>query len=135
MSLAEINDSVSIIQNEAHDDANIIFGAVIDEEMGEAVNVTVIATGFGNEEKARGRFEEPRERIAAPQQVVVEPEKPDESGAWTYQPKEPEDTQVPAFIRRSRREKSGRHMNIVQEYPVETEEDLDIPTFLRKQAD
>ncbi len=50
MSLAEINDAVSIIQNEAHEDANIIFGAVIDEEMGEAVNVTVIATGFGKTE-------------------------------------------------------------------------------------
>ena len=50
MSLTEINDAVSIIQNEAHDDANIIFGAVIDEDMGDAVNVTVIATGFGRSE-------------------------------------------------------------------------------------
>jgi cell division protein FtsZ len=136
MSLAEINDSVSIIQNEAHDDANIIFGAVIDEEMGEAVNVTVIATGFGREDHARGRFEDPRERIAPPPpQVVSEPEEPDAAGAWTYQPKEPEDMQVPAFIRRSRRERSSRHLNLSDDYPVQTEEDLDIPTFLRKQAD
>jgi cell division protein FtsZ len=136
MSLSEINDSVSIIQNEAHDDANIIFGAVIDEEMGEAVNVTVIATGFGKEDQARGRYEEHRERIAAPAtQVVAESEESDASTAWTYRPKEPEDMHVPAFIRRSKREKSGRHLNIADDYPVETEEDLDIPTFLRKQAD
>ncbi len=50
MGLAEINDAVSIVQNEAHDEAHIIFGAVIDEEMGEAVSVTVIATGFGRAE-------------------------------------------------------------------------------------
>ncbi|MGB9617509.1 MAG: cell division protein FtsZ, partial [Desulfomonilaceae bacterium] len=44
MTLAEINDAVSIVQNEAHEDANIIFGAVLDEQMGESVSVTVIAT-------------------------------------------------------------------------------------------
>jgi len=47
LSLHEVNDASTLIQEEAHEDANIIFGAVIDESMGEEMRVTVIATGFG----------------------------------------------------------------------------------------
>ncbi len=47
LALHEINDASSLIQAEAHEDANIIFGAVIDERMGDEVRITVIATGFG----------------------------------------------------------------------------------------
>lgn len=46
MPLREIKEAVSLVENEATDDANIIFGAVIDESMHEEVKVTVIATGF-----------------------------------------------------------------------------------------
>ena len=44
--LSEVNEASSIIQNAAHEDANIIFGAVLDESMGDDVKITVIATGF-----------------------------------------------------------------------------------------
>ena len=44
--LAEVNDAASIIQEAAHEDANIIFGAVIDPTMNGQVKITVIATGF-----------------------------------------------------------------------------------------
>ena len=47
LALHEINDASSLIQEEAHEDANIIFGAVIDESMGDELRITVIATGFG----------------------------------------------------------------------------------------
>ena len=47
--LHEVNEAASMIQEEAHDDANIIFGAVIDETMGDEIRITVIATGFGEE--------------------------------------------------------------------------------------
>ena len=47
MSLYEVNEAASLIQEEAHEDANIIFGAVIDEELADEIRVTVIATGFG----------------------------------------------------------------------------------------
>jgi cell division protein FtsZ len=50
LTLFEVNEASTIIQEEAHEDANIIFGAVIDEEMGDKVRVTVIATGFQPEE-------------------------------------------------------------------------------------
>jgi cell division protein FtsZ len=44
--LAEVNEASTIIQNAAHEDANIIFGAVLDEKMKDEVKITVIATGF-----------------------------------------------------------------------------------------
>jgi cell division protein FtsZ len=44
--LKEINEAASLVQQEAHDDANIIFGLVTDMDMGDLVKVTVIATGF-----------------------------------------------------------------------------------------
>src|SRR5919109_181487 len=47
--LAEVNEASTIIQSAAHEDANIIFGAVLDEKMKEEVKITVIATGFKSE--------------------------------------------------------------------------------------
>jgi cell division protein FtsZ len=46
LKLSEVNAASSLIQSAAHEDANIIFGAVLDEKMGEDVKITVIATGF-----------------------------------------------------------------------------------------
>ncbi|MDE3202022.1 MAG: cell division protein FtsZ [Acidobacteriota bacterium] len=46
LKLSEVNQASSLIQSSAHEDANIIFGAVQDERMGDEVKITVIATGF-----------------------------------------------------------------------------------------
>jgi len=46
LKLSEVNEASSLIQSAAHEDANIIFGAVLDEKMGDQVKITVIATGF-----------------------------------------------------------------------------------------
>jgi cell division protein FtsZ len=46
LKLSEVNEASSLIQSAAHEDANIIFGAVLDENMGDEVKITVIATGF-----------------------------------------------------------------------------------------
>ncbi|MGC2404592.1 MAG: cell division protein FtsZ [Acidobacteriaceae bacterium] len=46
LKLTEVNTASTLIQNAAHEDANIIFGAVLDEAMGDNVKITVIATGF-----------------------------------------------------------------------------------------
>ncbi len=59
LKLSEVNEASAIIQDAAHEDANIIFGAVLDERMGEDVKFTVIATGFRDEMPAR------RERMMA----------------------------------------------------------------------
>src|SRR3981189_3029087 len=49
------NEASTIIQNAAHEDANIIFGAVQDETMGDEVKITVIATGFKQQEMPQRR--------------------------------------------------------------------------------
>ncbi len=49
LKLSEVNAASSLIQDAAHEDANIIFGAVLDETMGDEVKITVIATGFRQE--------------------------------------------------------------------------------------
>jgi cell division protein FtsZ len=46
MRMREIEEAATLVQEQAHEDANIIFGATIDENMGEMIKVTVIATGF-----------------------------------------------------------------------------------------
>ena len=50
LKLAEVNEASTIIQSAAHEDANIIFGAVLDEKMKDEVKITVIATGFKGEQ-------------------------------------------------------------------------------------
>ncbi|MGO9119144.1 MAG: cell division protein FtsZ [Desulfomonilaceae bacterium] len=129
--LSEINDAVSIIRDEAHEDANIIFGAVISEEMQDSVSVTVIATGFGRTESPSLTNREVRvtPRAARISEDEEEMEKP---MARTVIPSQPTDMNIPAFIRRSQREKNGRHLGLVENFATEGEEDLDIPAFLRK---
>ena len=51
--LAEVNEASTIIQSAAHEDANIIFGAVLDEKMKDEVKITVIATGFKDAARSR----------------------------------------------------------------------------------
>jgi cell division protein FtsZ len=70
LKLSEVNEASSLIQSAAHEDANIIFGAVLDETMGDDVKITVIATGF------RDQNQERRKRLldVAETQVLSEPE-------------------------------------------------------------
>jgi cell division protein FtsZ len=53
LKLSEVNVASTLIQNAAHEDANIIFGAVLDESMGDDVKITVIATGFRQDHMGR----------------------------------------------------------------------------------
>jgi cell division protein FtsZ len=53
LKLSEVNEASTLIQDAAHEDANIIFGAVLDESMGDEVKITVIATGFKEEQHDR----------------------------------------------------------------------------------
>jgi cell division protein FtsZ len=55
LKLAEVQEACSIIQNAADDDANIIFGAVLDEKMKDSVKITVIATGFKDSDRSHRR--------------------------------------------------------------------------------
>ena len=68
LGLAEVDEAAQVVTNAADSNANVIFGAVIDEAMGDDVRVTAIATGFG----ARTR----RRRAEAPVGVAAESERP-----------------------------------------------------------
>jgi cell division protein FtsZ len=65
LKLSEVNEASSLIQTSAHEDANIIFGAVLDEKMGEEVKITVIATGF------RDQMPERRARMLSVEQTPI----------------------------------------------------------------
>lgn len=65
LKLSEVNEASSLIQSAAHEDANIIFGAVQDERMGDEVKITVIATGF------RDQMPERRARMLNVEEIPV----------------------------------------------------------------
>src|SRR5689334_20995707 len=65
LKLAEVNEASTIIQGAAHEDANIIFGAVLDETMKDEVKITVIATGF------RADYPQKRERTVNAAQAAI----------------------------------------------------------------
>jgi cell division protein FtsZ len=65
LKLAEVQQACTIIQSAAHEDANIIFGAVMDEKMKDAVKITVIATGFREVSRGRQRSPEIHHSFAA----------------------------------------------------------------------
>lgn len=74
LSLHEVSEVTGIVQDAVGDEANLIFGAVVNPDAGEELRVTVIATGFGHGEQAM--FAAPRQRRepirSAPAQPVVE---------------------------------------------------------------
>ena len=65
LKLSEVNEASTLIQEAAHEDANIIFGAVQDEKMGEEIKITVIATGF------RDQMPERRARMLSVEEAPV----------------------------------------------------------------
>ncbi|MEZ2347097.1 cell division protein FtsZ [Terriglobus sp. RCC_193] len=82
LKLSEVNDAAVLIQDAAHEDANIIFGAVQDEKMGDEIKITVIATGFkepkqdGLERRERLLEPGPARSVAAAEQGYVPPIQP-----------------------------------------------------------
>src|SRR5215831_11046531 len=66
LGLFEVNEAAEIVRETAHPDANIIFGAVIDDALGDEVRITVIAAGFDRFDGERGATPEKREAPSAP---------------------------------------------------------------------
>src|SRR6516225_7590827 len=66
LKLSEVQQACTIIQGAAHEDANIIFGAVLDEKMKDSVKITVIATGFKDSAVRRQRHSESFDPIIVP---------------------------------------------------------------------
>src|SRR6266536_3821551 len=67
--LFEVNEAAEVVTSAADQNANVIFGAVIDEAMGDDVRVTVIATGFGQRHARRRRSE--RQRVVVPEAPIA----------------------------------------------------------------
>lgn len=90
MPLGEIEDAIGMIEAEADENADIIWGSVIREDMHDEIKVTVIATGFDSAVQSM----QPRPLAYESQQVV--------NGGPIYIPQDnaPEDLNVPTFIRR-----------------------------------
>ncbi len=72
LKLAEVQQACTIIQGAAHEDANIIFGAVLDEKMKDAVKITVIATGFKEAEMRRSRHHESYDPVIISREISRE---------------------------------------------------------------
>ncbi len=114
LTLHEVNDASTLIQEEADDGANIIFGAVIDSRMEDEIRITVIATGFGTRDEQRI---DDFKRTAAP-------------------PLEPvEDQDVPAFLRSDFENDEPEVTKIGTIVSNFVNDEYDIPTFLRDSED
>lgn len=112
LTLHEVNDAATLIQEAADEDANIIFGAVIDPEMKDEIRITVIATGFGAYEEKR--------IIELKNTISQIPESTDEHD-------------FPAYLRNDRNGGNGGQQvtkvgTIISDF---INDEYDIPTFLR----
>lgn len=119
VTLQEINEAAELIHAEAHDEANIIWGMVIDPEVGEAVRVTVIATGFTDVlPKAKGLGS----AVTASRLDLKSSEK---------------NLDIPTFTRKeSEAEVETVKMKKISVISAsDDEEKYEIPTFLRRQVD
>jgi cell division protein FtsZ len=115
LTIDEVQEASSLIQKEAHEDANIIWGTVLDQSAGDELRVTVIATGIG-EVDARPK----------PDLGVIQGSRRDD------------DLDIPTFLRHNRKiaDNATEHSRPMsyKDLPID-EEELEIPTFLRRQAD
>lgn len=116
LTLNEVNEASMLVQENAHEDAHIIFGAVIDKAMDGDMRVTVIATGFEEEETVSIR---PEERPALKKVVGGDPMPNDDSGPASYKHLK----SLASSIKEENPDQGSLTAN------------FDIPTFLRKHAD
>ncbi len=122
VTLQEINEAAELIHSEAHEDANIIWGMVIDPTLADLVRVTVIATGFGDRDL----------RSASIPSASSQVPKMDSSFDKRLE--------IPTFARKQRDSASAvdtaklKKISVMSGAPEE-EEKYEIPTFLRRQVD
>ncbi|MGZ8423830.1 MAG: cell division protein FtsZ [Candidatus Binatia bacterium] len=137
--LHEVNEAASMIQEEAHDDANIIFGAVIDETMGDEIRITVIATGFG-EEKHGHKTVPVQVQAPAPASIANIASVAPKNKKVVHLGTIIDDLDAPTW----QRKKSGSEdlesltlnkNNFQSSASQEDDDKYDIPTFLRRQMD
>jgi cell division protein FtsZ len=128
--LHEVNEAASMIQEEAHEDANIIFGSVIDETMTDEIRITVIATGFGADRE---------ERKPVPVNVSSIASAPQKNKKVVHLGTIVDDLDTPTWQRKKQGSEETETLSLNKttfEFGRDKEDDeYDIPTFLRKQMD
>lgn len=127
LTMSEVNDAANIISSAADPDANIIFGATIREDLGEEIKISVIATGFDeNRRRLQGFVSRGSPSFYnRPQPQTISEEVSDEPGA---DPSEP----TLELVEEPPAPQSLKDKLNIKHREVEIEDDLDIPTFLRK---
>jgi cell division protein FtsZ len=147
LGLHEVNEAAEIIADAADDDANIIFGTVIDDALGDEVKVTVIAAGFAADTHRRPEMLRPirstqapsepigaRDRRSAPQQPRRNRDRDDGDRDDPDRRPEPAEAEADVHSIGNGREGSGRTPSRPSRPPVviEADDDLDIPSFLKR---
>jgi cell division protein FtsZ len=137
LKLAEVNEASTIIQSAAHEDANIIFGAVQDEKMKDEVKITVIATGFRTDLPAKKDKErsvtEAAAAIAKERTVsAFIPSPPSARPAPVVRPQ----ASAPAAPAATMVREPGNIEAVKQSIKADVEtDDLDVPAFIRKRGE
>lgn len=140
MSMHEVGEASTVIQERVGNEANVIFGMVIDENLNEELRVTVIATGFNKEFEQAEILHKPKEVI---EEEIQQEEKEEEPAMEdTRESTDFRDYDKPAFKRKGQKSKSEL-LNVSQpnffffgDDDIESDpENLEIPAFLRKQMD
>ena len=125
LTLHEVNQAADAITRVAHADANIIFGAVVDDALGEEVRVTVVAAGFDKIAAAQAPSARVEGRLAA----LLEEPAPQAAGGGGTSEKKRTEAPVPSFLEEDEDDvfRSEPAPNVA----FDAEEDLDIPDFLK----
>jgi cell division protein FtsZ len=127
MTLYEVNEASSLVQQAAHGDANIIFGAVVDENMeDDELRVTVIATGLDDGRARRSRTVERNEDLDNVRMLRREREEPPAAPAAEHR-EEPARAEV--------REAPPRLETESEDWMSPFEDELDVPAFLRRSSE
>jgi cell division protein FtsZ len=135
MTLFEINEAAAIIKESAHPDVNLIFGAQIDESMGDEVRITVIATGF-EQSRAERRVNSERPQVVQPSvqrqqpresQSVERPQQPPVQRPQAAQPPQQPPPSMPQPPQQRPVQPSEPRV-----YGDYNDDDRDIPAFLRR---
>jgi cell division protein FtsZ len=127
LTLYEVNEAVSMAQSAADPDANIIFGSVVDEGLGDEVRITVIATGF-----------QPRDGEKRPAGRPVQVQVPQAAQVKAVPPPLPAEAKAKEPIRLAREvapavaRAPGQRRDAGTFKPLEAEDQYDIPAFLRR---
>ncbi|MGV1035727.1 MAG: cell division protein FtsZ [Candidatus Nanopelagicales bacterium] len=127
LGLFEINEAARMVAEAAHPEANIIFGAVIDDTLGDEVRVTVIAAGFDGGQPL------PRKATAGGRALVGNPMSTTDKPRPTQPAQTPETVDLAAVERKAEvgRPLSPTSRTIAFDDPVEAASDLDVPDFLK----